>query len=157
MFRDIACIEIRLIGITALGAKNTDLDFRQSQCEDPSEVDCQEHLTNHVMKQMKNYPDLHGGERELVLFISGLNKAGNLAGLAYKSRACDERLSKIWIKGLSRVALFHEIGHLLGANRVRGGIMRSNVAIADGIRFSNRSYHEINHVVEEDSRSWCVR
>lgn len=35
--------------------------------------------------------------------------------------------------------------------------MQSDVVVTDGICFSNRSYNEINHFIEKDSRSSCLR
>lgn len=160
MFMDLACIDIHLIGITSYCQETNYFNFRQKQCHnsDPSEAKCRTPLTKHIMYEMKNYaPYTSNAQRESVLFIYGLNISGTLAGLAYKSRACDSRHSNIWMNGLSRAAFYHEIGHLFGANHARDGIMQPNVLILDGIRFSDKSHNEISHFVEKDSRSWCLR
>lgn len=158
-FMDMACVDIRLMGITSYCRWTKDFNFKQSQCDSTnrSKAKCQISPTEHIMKEMMNYELRYEGDREFMLFISGLNNPGRLAGLTYKSRACDVRLSNIWIKGLSRVAFNHEIGHLLGANHVRDGIMQPTVSITEGLRFSKRSENEISRFVEKDSRSWCLR
>lgn len=160
MFSDLTCIDIRFMRLNSHCSDTKYFNFQQSKCENhqnSNKPTCQSTSGREIMLEILNYPFNRAENREIVLFISGIPNAGDLAGLTYKSRACDTMLSNIWIKGLSQVAFFHEIGHLLGAGHARDGIMQEKVSSTQSLYFSSQSLYEINHFIEEDSRSWCFR
>lgn len=95
--------------------------------------------------------------QDMRLVFSGLQGAGSLAGIAYRAQASSADHGNSWISGVSRVALYHEIGHMLGANHDEVGIMRANVRIGEDLLFSDRSRSEMVRFVTADPRSWCLR
>lgn len=159
MFMDLLCVDIQLIALDAFCDGTRRFDWNKSNCRkwDDSENRCLAPLPKYIMEEIIDFPDYFESYREFYMFISGLNTSGSLAGLAYKAKACDVLHSSSWIKGLSQLAFYHEIGHLLGANHSPDGIMQPRIQVRDGLSFSKKSNNEMNRFIKKDPRSSCLR
>lgn len=177
VIQEVTCVHISVMNIWGSCFKETSRyqfnwpSLSAKNCTDNSTIDlgCDTISKKIMDKVRKDFPLLaqyqgRSGVRtvpsseyqDMRLVFSGLQGAGSLAGIAYRAQACSSKHGYSWVYGISRIALYHEIGHMLGANHDAVGIMRPDVRVGEDIFFSNRSRYEMTRFVMADPRSWCL-
>lgn len=96
-------------------------------------------------------------ERDVVVFITGTNFLGGVAGQAYVGTTCLSSFSYAWFDSLFSLVAAHELGHNLNASHVDDGVMKSAIDLSKDNYFSDESVREIVTFVDgETSRSSCI-
>lgn len=95
--------------------------------------------------------------RDAVLFLTGTNFKGGVAGQAYIGVTCFESFSFLWMDNLYSLVFVHEMGHNLNAEHTTEGIMKPGIDLRVDNYFSDTSVNEIVAFVDaESSRSRCI-
>lgn len=125
-----------------------DTCFEKSNCQRPSIILQTVRNFWWSRNETLNTPDA-------VLFLSGYDDGTSVVGAAYVGGACTTYRFG-WAEKLRHQVVAHEIGHLLGAQHGKYGLMRGIIDTTKPSTLSKRSAAEIWEFVQNPKTGWCL-